>query len=433
VSHVRLTRDLVRAFRQHAGLRLLGVVVLTAAIAVPAEAASGLGWTQLSHVAPGTTDASLVDISCATPDFCVSVGRSRGRMFTDFWNGNSWTVRRLGLPRGAVKSTLSIGDVLCRSANVCVAVGYYDDRAGESHALAELWNGHAWTPQPVVNPPIQNDGSCTGACTVGTGLRQVACPTASECIATGFHGNTSGTGLPITETLSDGQWSLQAAPTPEVTTLSCPALSACFALVQGSRQPLVRWNGTAWTAVPGTIPRSDSLTGLSCSSNTACMAVGVDERKVRLLKGCNGGCTSAEGPTFPVTARWSGTRWDVGDLALPQGADLDPDGSEVGGQADAVACATSSDCTLVGDYLIGPDDSPDAISTGWLSAHWNGRHWMLQRTPQPDDVFQDQLEAISCPSRGVCIAVGAQIQQAAESSPVNENGPLAGRLTLQRG
>lgn len=72
------------------------------------------------------------------------------------------------------------------------------------------------------------------------------------------------------------------------------------------------------------------------------------------------------------------------------------------GFLNSVSCVSPVDCTAVGDYYTsgaGP----------WLTLarHWNGRSWRIEPTPGSGHYLQ--LDAISCATTKMCVAVGTMI------------------------
>ena len=85
-------------------------------------------------------------------------------------------------------------------------------------------------------------------------------------------------------------WSVVPSPNPQVpqgslSGVSCTSASACTAVgdytnTTGTRVTLAeRWNGTSWTIQSTPNPtgaKGSSLSGVSCTSASACTAVGYD-------------------------------------------------------------------------------------------------------------------------------------------------------------
>lgn len=89
------------------------------------------------------------------------------------------------------------------------------------------------------------------------------------------------------EAAGSSTWTLQATPTPNVTTgggllvgVSCPSTTDCVAVGYDGNAPLSEmWNGAKWTVHPVSVPAyslNTQLRGVSCPSTTmvGCTAVG---------------------------------------------------------------------------------------------------------------------------------------------------------------
>jgi hypothetical protein len=97
------------------------------------------------------------------------------------------------------------------------------------------------------------------------------------------------------------------------------------------------------------------LSAVSCGSGTSCIATG------SYITSANAHVTLAE--------RWNGRRWGVQHPPNPAG--------EPGSNLLGVSCSSATSCTAVGSA----GDTTDTEVT--LAEHWNGRHWSVQRTPDP--------------------------------------------------
>jgi hypothetical protein len=139
-----------------------------------------------------------------------------------------------------------------------------------------------------------------------------------------------------------------------------------------------RWNGTAWSiqTVPAAAGATSSLLdAVSCSSTTACTAVGNYNK--------SGVVTLAE--------RWNGTAWSVQTTTNP---------ATKGDRLLGVSCASATVCTAVGQF---PNASAVNVT---LAERWSGGSWATQTTPNPASVTLSQLWAVACKSATVCTAVG---------------------------
>jgi hypothetical protein len=152
--------------------------------------------------------------------------------------------------------------------------------------------------------------------------------------------------------------------------VSCTSATACVAVGRDGNRPLVEsWNGMVWSIQDNPVP-GGWLSGVSCVSATACVAVGSD-----------GVAALVEG--------WDGTDWSIQNTRVPAGAR----NSTLRG----VSCTSKTACTAVGGYA-------SAHGTNLaLVERWNGSGWSVQHTPRVGDA---SLAGVSCPSRRACIAVG---------------------------
>jgi hypothetical protein len=121
------------------------------------------------------------------------------------------------------------------------------------------------------------------------------------------------------------------------------------------------------------------LTGVSCATNTDCMAVGVAQ--------------NTAGHDMTLTEVWDGARW-AGQPTVPI------DGA-VGTTLTAVSCTSADACTAVGNVLNGANQHQT------LAERWNGREWLVQSTPNPGGATDSFLSSVSCSSATACTAVGS--------------------------
>src|SRR5215469_7967942 len=133
--------------------------------------------------------------------------------------------------------------VSCPAANSCMAVGTYVKTSGEGVNLAEQWNGTSWRILPTPNP--------SGVAL--SGLLGVACTSTSACTAVGSSLTTAGVPRAVAERWNGTRWTIQATPNPPqggggLNGVSCTSASACTAVGASNAGTLAeRWNGTRWT------------------------------------------------------------------------------------------------------------------------------------------------------------------------------------------
>lgn len=359
-----------------------------------AEHWDGTSWTVQSTPNPTDGESVLTSVSCPTASACTAVGTfspQAGTLVTlaEGWDGTSWTIQSTPNPNGAPVSDPTA--VSCASATVCTAVGSFRDSTGDQAALAEGWDGTSWTIESVPNPSGGNNSQLDG----------VSCTATSGCIATGSHTNSAGTQLTLAEGLDSSSWTIKATPNPlglqraSLTDVSCPALSACTAV--GSyytsnttvRTLAAAWNGTAWTLQTPRNPTGenhDQLSGVSCTSTSACTGVGY--------------FTNTAGTQVTLAERWNGTTWAVQSTPNPLGI--------YGGTLSGVSCGTASACAGVGHWTYRYIDSLRRIHFKYymLAEGWNGTIWALESPPNPTGATNSELNGVSCTSSFACTAVG---------------------------
>ncbi len=194
--------------------------------------------------------------------------------------------------------------------------------------------------------------------------------------------------------LSGCGWAIQATPDPSARSLSgvsCPSSDACVAVGdsgQSGTDPLLAegWNGTDWQVLPSPPSPAEAtatdLKAVSCPSSQACVAVGSYDQD------------SATNPTVPLAEIWDGTSWSVLQTPIPAGV---PPGTMVSYLND-VSCTTSSACTAVG-Y------STTSGGAFGLIERWDGSEWSIQQNP--GGVDNNQLNGVSCSGAQKCMAVGS--------------------------
>ena len=172
--------------------------------------------------------------------------------------------------------------------------------------------------------------------------------------------------------------------------VSCPTTGNCFAVgsyddSDGSPQPLIETlSGGTWTAtVPSDPPGSNyvTLNGVSCTSSTACVAIGDD--------------TPTSNPDgadeYAFAEVLSGTTWTVkGPFAYPSGA--------IVVEMDAITCASATSCVAVGNSDFGSGEAGVAYTL-------SGTTWSAVGGFGPTSNFL-ALQGLSCTSSTVCDAVG---------------------------
>jgi hypothetical protein len=221
-------------------------------------------------------------------------------------------------------------------------------------------------------------------------LNGVSCVSPAVCTAVGY--DRAGTPFhTVVESWNGAKWSVVRSPSPagsvfmDLTGVSCVSAAACIAVgyyetSTGTEKSLIEsWNGTSWSVAPSPHPASsvDNLNGVSCVSVNACTAVGY-----HYLLG--------SGIIETLVESWNGTRWTVAPSPNPASA---------ANVLDGVSCVSAVVCTAVGfDY-----ETPNAQRT--LVESWNGTAWSA--VPSPNRPSSNALDGVSCASATACTAVGS--------------------------
>lgn len=255
----------------------------------------------------GASQAALLSVSCASSTFCMAVGTSGSGTLAERWDGASWAmVPAPDLPPGAAGSWLV--SVSCTAATACMAVGGYSLAACApkipcSGAIADQWNGSAWTLLPAPASSVLQSVSCAAA----------------TCTAVGV-GNAAGLG--VAQRWSGKRWVTEQVPVPALTFpngsttkdgnvilngVSCTGAKRCTAVgyhhccAAGGWTVTVaeQWNGTRWEPLHSPNPSGDgwhALSAISCASAHRCAAIGT------LGMPFSG---------VPYVERWNGKRWAI--------------------------------------------------------------------------------------------------------------------------
>lgn len=369
----------------------LGIAVLAAA-ALAAPSAASAAWTAQSPINPsGYQAAQLIGASCTSSTFCVTGGRwdngSASAALIESWtSASTWAQQTAATP--PVGSTGSgLNSIHCTASTTCTAVGDYTDASFVQWALVERLSSGTWTQQTMPRPGTA----------VSTTLSGVSCASSTFCMAVGSYSDSLGVSYPLSASWDGRSWTQRTVPTvgsslgTGLAGVSCTSSSACVAVgtyfdSSGVPTPTaVTWNGSSWTLLTMVVPRGASatfMTGVSCTSGTACMAVGF--------------ATGSTGAVFAVAERLSGTTWTdqtASIAAAPAGA--------TGTAFNGVSCTTSSHCTAVGYYV-----DAGSVQKTFAEAWGGGTSWAHQASPNPTNSGAAIFNGVSCTSSSACLAVG---------------------------
>jgi hypothetical protein len=374
---------------------------------------NGTSW-QPTPAPAGGPSAVLTHLSCTSANRCMATGTSSNGDLAEAWNGSRW--RLLASPDQLAGTTLHA--LSCTSARACMVVGAHLP-IGPQLTLAESWSGAKWTLEPPVNPRGR----------LATNLFAVSCAAAHACMAAGMASLGDGLQVTLAEAWNGKRWSVSPTPRRRSITneslfnaVSCVSAADCTAVGyyqhNGEEHFLIEhWNGRRWNLPPAPDISGDlaALTGVSCTSLTACIAVGSELKEpgggVEIAETWNGTTWSAQ--TLPAGAyavscsaanactavggltalRWDGTNWTVQTVPSPAG------GSSFG--LISVSCSSATSCTAVGNGHIG-----GAGFWSMLAVAWDGTDWTIQPTPQASFARSLFPRSVSCTTAAACTAVG---------------------------
>ena len=238
----------------------------------------------------------------------------------------------------------------------------------------------SWSAQTITGPPLANGQ-----------LLAVWCRSAAACVAVGYYTDSQGVQVPLAERWDGRRWSADRVPAlssgtaGSLAAVSCSSTSACTAVggyidAEGHPAMLVEgWNGRVWS-IEGAPGPSDaaklSLNGVACPSLRLCLAVG--------------SFTDAANRQHALLEQWDGARWSLAPLPSPT--------RDNAVALSGVSCSSPNACTIIGAAGANTVDTP-------LAERWNGTHWSLEQTPKLQGT--GGLSGVTCVSNTACFAVGS--------------------------
>jgi hypothetical protein len=368
-------------------------------------------WVAQSTVDPGTSDGELDSVSCLTVAFCMAAGwfdataSADDTTLVEQWNGSSWSLDPS--PNNGTGENDLLG-ISCTSTAFCVAVGYGQvTDSTEDTTLVEQWNGTTWSIVPSPN--------------IGTSyndLYDVSCTSPTFCMAGGYNDAAqSSSDTTLLEEWNGVSWSVVTSPNigtgdNDIDRVSCTSPTFCVAVGYGDAtsgsddQTLVlQWNGTTWSLVssPNVSNDGNDLDGVSCVTNSMCVAVGY---------------SMSAGPELDsnLVEQWNGNQWtmtSVPDAASPYGNGL-----------DSIDCYGPTSCAA-GGYSF-----TESLSSGYeyqnQALTWNGTTWAQSNIPSPSTTTPEAfIGTVSCVGGAMCIAVGgAYVGSSTREQPQALSAPI---------
>jgi hypothetical protein len=393
---------------------LLVVVALAGAVTVSAwSEPAGAQSTWSSQLIPSTSqfnNETLNSLSCPNIGSCVSVGSypssdGYATPLVDTLANGQWSASTVPEPPqppfNASWNTLGLTAVDCTSQTSCVAVGEATPTIvpyGEvgQYGFAEILANGAWTASVLPLP--------TGSYTVVT-VDAISCSSATACVAVGGAANpgvAGGGSVPIIYTLSGTTWSPTVITVPgenesaSLTGVSCTASTACIAVgyyaLGSTLRPLIEsysvtegWLSPVLLVLP-TGTTSANLQGVSCASTTSCTAVG--------SYAGSGGYPQALVELMVVSQSKLGPKQSWNPSEIPYVAT-----GVTSSTMSSVSCVLATSCVVAGFYA-GPGGTHALIESSST-----GGAWIPTAGVDPAGAVNPSFTGIACPE-GACLAVG---------------------------
>jgi hypothetical protein len=389
--------------------RALAVLMLAAgAAAVPSAApAAPPSWSMVPAAAAQARQGGFTDVSCSTADHCTAVGSTPApngtpRALAERWDpaASRWIRQPVPQPQPGSDFDRQLSAVACPSDTVCVATGSYIVAAHRSDPFVETWDGSSWSLTTFVTPVGRE-----------TTMDDVACATATSCVAVGSW--TSGSGSKFRYGASSYAWNgttwaeLPAfdvtLTTPFMYAVDCSGGASCLALGRDSANRLVSetWDGAAWTEQLLPTPTGSAgnyLTALSCFAGV-CIATGEYSP------------SSASGNSRVLAERWDGSAWTI--QTLP---DSPSQGAGPGFESSLldVSCSAQDVCMAIGQWITFGTTS-STVEERALT--WDGQHWATSIVPVAG-LNNVGLGGLTCLSGSSCLAVGSGDASSGNTRPL---------------
>jgi len=329
---------------------------------------------------------TLRGISCPSTTVCYAVGDRGAILKTD--NGTTWFFQ----PSGA---SVNLRDISCSDTSTCFAVGDFNE------VLMTQNGGGGWSPIPFGQ--------------TGDSLSSISCqPTSGVpvCFAVGaLIGGSTGKVAKVFFSFNCSCWTTAILSTPEVfphsmDAISCSSTSACVAVDQYGNDVFTTDGGNAWSLT--VVDSKASLYAVSCVTGTSnCTAVGDAGTPNQLIfVSVNGGSTwLAVPPQVPFREPFFG----VSCQNFGSGACIAVgfDGAIIGNPSSGIPHSIEAYYTTNNPVNLSRASCPGvdycyAVGGGQILATTNGgATWAVHLSET-----NNNLAAISCPSKSVCFAAG---------------------------
>lgn len=218
---------------------------------------NGTKWSVAKLAIPkGATGASTSTVTCVSASWC-QVGLNSYVVqddtevsdlpYVDTWNGKAWSAVKLALATGTALP--DIDDDTCLTTKECIVVGQSLPATGGWHTEAATFNGKQWAVKTLAGSDVL--------------MYAVTCTAAKSCLSVGTQGSDvyGQGGKPYVESWNGTSWKGAVAPAPTgkhaiLYDVACASASYCIA-AGGTRTEGATnvgfadlWNGKAWKLTP---------------------------------------------------------------------------------------------------------------------------------------------------------------------------------------
>jgi hypothetical protein len=311
----------------------------------------------------------------------------------------SWVGAQASRPTGVNPEDVFGTDVRCPATGACISLGNYGNATGGT-GLLQVQSGSGWTSTPMPT------GSGTAAF-----YNDLSCPVTGWCAAVGLSITTvagppvSVTQLPIVDVYDSGTQTATDLPVPvgydptltTYTSISCTSSTACVALGQtaliGSTTDVAAAATLAagtWTATVLNNPADASSDGvqayaIECPTSTSCVGLG--------------SYTDTTGNGQGVVEILASGIWTTQETPVPADAAANPETL-----VDGSSCWAAASCQLAGSYVTNTGIfAPFTVGV-------SGTTLTATRLPVPVNAVSTldaRLNDIGCTSATACVAVGS--------------------------
>ena len=298
----------------------------------------------------------------------------------------------------------------CWSVNNCAAAGYYNDSRGQ-HPLLVSERGGRW------GRARQVPGLAALNARGNAQVNSVSCAPGGYCVAGGYYTDAAGHVQGFVVTGVKGRWrrvvkvpgltALNTSGDAQVNSVSCPAAGKCAAA--GSYTGASGGQGFVVSQANGVWGTAREVPGL------AVLNVGGNAGVASLSCGSAGNCAAGGSYTstsLPITGRPAIQVFVVSEVhgvwrsaeGVPGSAALNTAGNA---QVYSVSCARDGYCAIGGSYQRSPDEG--SFDSPFVASGRDGRWGAAVALGGPAiglDGFDTDVNSVSCPSAGSCVAVG---------------------------